>query len=101
MEWFRRESQRTMQAAVAASSNLFVFAPNCYHHGVSYDNIWWEVRVDGWSASSMLTAVLADPKSAPNLVIDDCAGLPCSPSTVGQHADCQPVPMPPAPRPTV
>lgn len=99
MEWFRRESQRTMQAAVAASSKVFLFAPNCYHHGLSYDSIWWEVRVDGWSASSMLAALLDDDTTSapPNLVVDDCVGLPCSPSTVGQHSDCLPVPMPPMP----
>lgn len=41
----------------------------------------------------MLRALLADPESVPQLVLDKCRGLPCSPATTG-HQDCQPVPPP-------
>ena len=62
-------------------------------HAMS-DNIFWQVKVGTWSASSMLAALLQDGGTLPpQLVVDRCEGLPCSPATVG-HADCVSVPPP-------
>ena len=92
--WFRIESSRTLEAAVKANGkNLYVFSPNCYHHGLAYDNIFWQVTVGNWTAASMMNALFQNHAPPPQLVLDDCDGLPCSPNTHG-HTDCQPVSPP-------
>eukprot|EP00656_Telonema_subtile_P015437 TRINITY_DN18089_c0_g1_i1.p1 TRINITY_DN18089_c0_g1~~TRINITY_DN18089_c0_g1_i1.p1 ORF type:complete len:334 (-),score=53.36 TRINITY_DN18089_c0_g1_i1:166-1167(-) len=93
--WFRRETRRTLQQAVTDNRNLYAFSPNCYHHGLAYDSIMWQVTVDGWTSASMLAALLRG-EEAPQLAMDDCVGLPCSPQTTAPgHDDCRPV-APPA-----
>jgi hypothetical protein len=169
-----------MRAAIATSPQLHIFSPNCYHHGLSYDNIFWQVRhskcplpdrmcvcvcvcvrahvrgrvyqlmaagsyrlelaprcnyvaltlshssywawaetavvccacsyvmdcgrhahpmltqvtVNGWTSGGLLRALLDETHPAPpQLVLDECLGIPCSPQTVG-HADCVTVPPP-------
>jgi hypothetical protein len=91
--WFRARSQATLRAAASGTNrdSVHIFSPNCYHHGLAYDSIFWEVKVDGWSSSTMLQSLLEQPTGSlavtPHMVIDTCDGLPCSPGTVG-HADC-------------
>ena len=90
--WFRKTTVRSLQHAASLSSRVHIFSPNCYHHGLSYTDIFWNVRVDGWSSSTLLAALL-EGRDVPQAVIDDCEGLPCSPQTSG-FADCLPVPAP-------
>eukprot|EP00658_Telonema_sp_P-2_P032362 TRINITY_DN23986_c0_g1_i1.p1 TRINITY_DN23986_c0_g1~~TRINITY_DN23986_c0_g1_i1.p1 ORF type:complete len:463 (+),score=96.44 TRINITY_DN23986_c0_g1_i1:96-1484(+) len=94
--WFRAESRRELGRAAGSTSDLFVFSPNCYHHGLSYDSRFWEVRVDGWSSGSMLEAILSGDDTMPQVVIDDCHGLPCSPGSIASeiNQDCLPVKPP-------
>ncbi|KAH8098265.1 pectin acetylesterase [Aureococcus anophagefferens] len=56
MAWFREESARTLEAA--AGDDVYVFSPNCYHHGLAYDDIFWQVTVDEWTSASMMEAIL-------------------------------------------
>lgn len=92
--WFRGETSALLRGNAAANENLYVFAPNCYHHGLSYDDIYFQVTVDKWTVASMLGALFdAAASPPPRVVLDDCAGLPCSPATSG-HADCRPVDPP-------
>ena len=95
MAWFREESARTLGAA--AGDDVYVFSPNCYHHGLAYDDIFWQVTVDEWTSASMMEALLFGGAPPPRLVLDDCAGQPCSPKTSG-HDDCLPVARPSSPR---
>ena len=94
MGWFRRESARTLAAASDGGKELYVFAPNCYHHGLAYDDIFWTVTVGEWTAASMMAAIF-EGAPPPRFVLDDCDGQPCSPKTRG-HEDCVPVPPPAA-----
>jgi len=82
--WFRGESSLQLQAA-ASSLHVHVFGPNCYHHGLSYDPMFWSVMVDGWTSASLLSALING--TAPRTVLDYCDGLPCSPGTHG-FPDC-------------
>lgn len=93
--WFREQSSDRLARNAGENDAVHVFSPNCYHHGLAYDDIFWSVKVGEWSAASMLAALLEDrDEKAPFLVLDDCAGLPCSPATTG-HADCETI-VPPA-----
>ena len=92
--WFREESARTLGAA--AGDDVYVFSPNCYHHGLAYDDIFWTVTVGEWTAASMLAAIFeGGAPPPPRFVLDDCDGQPCSPKTRGDE-DCVPVPPPAA-----
>ena len=94
--WFRTAQRTALVESLSASSNLRAFSPNCYHHGLSYDARFWSVRTGGWSAATMLEAML-DGSAGPTLAMDDCAGLPCSPETAAAYADeCSPVERPTA-----
>lgn len=84
--WFRNEASFQLQAAAASSPNVYVFGPNCYHHGLTYDPMFWGVTVGGWSSASLLQALLKG--SAPRTVLDYCEGLPCSPGTSSDFPDC-------------
>jgi hypothetical protein len=91
--WFRSTQRRALQESAAASAHLFAFSPNCYHHGLSYDQRFWMIRTDGWSAATMLASLLIEHRAevGPRLVMDNCAGLPCSPETSGYDDECAPV----------
>jgi hypothetical protein len=86
-QWFRNEMATNLRDSTQ-NSNVYVLAPNCYHHGFSYDSNLWEVQVNGWSAASLLDGILAGA-NPPQLVLDGCKGLPCSPDTTAPgHTDC-------------
>ncbi len=89
--WFRNTSYGSLQNAAVSSDSLSVFGPNCYHHGLSYDARFWEVKAGGSSAATMLAGLLAGEK--PRVSLDSCEGLPCSPATKG-YSECEPVTPP-------
>jgi hypothetical protein len=94
--WFRNETRRLLRHSTMARAEgpgpVFGFAPNCYHHGLSYDSRFWEVQAGGFSSATALSALLQRAR-LPALVADECKGLPCGPQTHG-FPECQPVAPP-------